>query len=106
MPLTIRKHLTRRWWLSFFAFFAFALLTGAVLNFPKPGAGGILTVYRLLLVGELAALIWIQYRTPCPNCGKPIGRLALTITSWKYVKTSPHCPNCDMSVDRDLLAGA
>jgi hypothetical protein len=60
------------------------------------------------LLGPLAAavylgLLWRLYQTPCLNCRQPLGMGALWwVSGGLAADYSPHCPHCDVSIDREI----
>jgi hypothetical protein len=61
----------------------------------------------VLLLTALAYLVWNVCQTRCLNCQKPLGWVALPwiLHPVEIAAVSPHCPNCDVSIDRKFPAG-
>jgi hypothetical protein len=78
------------------------MLVLGLLQELAPHTPEFIITWRVLAVAGILWAIWNLYRTPCPNCRKPIGSVAVWINTPLNVMRSPHCPNCDVSIDREL----
>ena len=52
-------------------------------------------------LGCLAIVLRYKWQTSCAQCGKPLGWMAMSWMPAQDANTSPPCPNCGVSIDRD-----
>jgi hypothetical protein len=97
--MTIRQYLKRR--SDRFATLAcvFLLIVGVVIGYA-PRNIAIRIVFAVLVGAVLAAAFWSLFETPCPNCGKSMGRIGFWVSVGR--KSAERCPHCDISVDIDI----
>jgi hypothetical protein len=61
-------------------------------------------VFRVLWLLIFGAVVWYRWQTPCQHCGKALGLFGLMWRPAAGFLSSPSCPNCGTSVDRDVPA--
>jgi hypothetical protein len=101
--MTTRQSLMRRRWQTALSILVL-LLTVGVYKSAQQDVPVWNPVFAALLVTALAYLVWNVCQTPCLNCQKPLGWVALPwiLHPVEIAAVSPHCPNCDVSIDRDF----
>jgi hypothetical protein len=97
--MTIRQYLKRRSDHYATLAAAFLLIVGVVIGYA-PRILALRIVFAVLVGVVIAAAFWILFETPCPNCGKSMGRVGFWVSVGR--KSAERCPHCDISVDVDV----
>ena len=101
--MTTRQSLHRRRWQAALLIFALMLIVG-VHQSAQPTGFVLKSLLTALLLSAMVCSVWNVCQTRCLNCQTPLGWIAL---SWvlhpvEIADVSPHCPHCDVSIDRDF----
>jgi ribosomal protein S27AE len=99
--MTIRQYLKRRSDRYATLAFVFLLAVGVAAGYA-PRILALRIVAAILIGAVLAAAFWSLFETPCPNCGKSMGRVGFWISVGRVSPVSERCPNCGIGVDVDL----
>jgi hypothetical protein len=99
--MTIRQYLIRRNDRYATLAVGFLLAVGIAAGYA-PRILAIRIVFGVLVCVVLAAAFWSLFEIPCPNCGKPMGRIGFWVSLGRAPRVSPRCPHCDISVDAEV----
>jgi hypothetical protein len=101
--MTTRQSLMRRRWQTALSIVVL-IVTVSVYKSAQQDVPVWNPVFGALLVTALTFLVWNVCQTPCLKCQKPLGWVALPwiLRPVGIAGLSPHCPNCDVSIDRDF----
>ena len=102
--MTIRSYLQRRWIRSWLSVVALAVIFGISMELV-PRNGALSNSIRLVVAIAFILINWNLYRTPCPNCFKRMGTVALFIVSGVGAMTYK-CPQCGISLDKQMPGDA
>jgi hypothetical protein len=98
--MTIRGYLQRRWIRSWLALIVLGAIFGISMEFVAK-SGALWNFLRLFAAIVFIWTNWNLYRTPCPNCSKPLGTTAFFIVSGVGAMTYK-CPHCGISLDKQM----
>jgi len=96
--MTIRSYLKRRWTATFVGCTTILFAVGLARTHLEPQAAWAAFVLGIASVGLLVANL---YRTPCPNCSRPLGGTAFWINTGAVYDIFK-CPHCDISLDKPM----
>jgi hypothetical protein len=99
--MRIRQYLIRRSDRYATLAVVFLLAVGITAGFA-PRILAIRIVFAILTGVILLAAFWSLFEIPCPNCGKPMGRIGFWVSLGGAGRESPRCPHCDISVDAEV----
>jgi endogenous inhibitor of DNA gyrase (YacG/DUF329 family) len=99
--MTIRQYLIRRNDRYATLAVVFLLAVGIAAGYA-PRILAIRIVFAVLVCVLLAAAFWSLFEIPCPNCGKPMGRVGFWVSLGRAQRASVRCPHCDISVDAEV----
>lgn len=99
--MTIRQYLVRRNDRYAILAVVFLLAMGIAAGYA-PRILVIRIVFAILVGVVLLAGFWSLFEIPCPNCGKPMGRVGFWVGLGGAARESAHCPHCHISVDAEV----
>ena len=99
--MTIRQYLQRRSDRYATLAFVFLLAVGVAAGYA-PRILAIRIVFAVLVGVVLAAAFWSLFEIPCPNCGKPMGRVGFWLSMGRTNKIPERCPHCGIGVDEEV----
>lgn len=99
--MTIRQYLVRRNDRHAMLAVAFLLAMGIAAGYA-PRILAVRIVFALLIAVVLLAAFWSLFEIPCPNCGKPMGRVGFWVSVGRASKDREHCPHCGVGVDEEV----
>jgi hypothetical protein len=99
--MTIRQYLVRRNDRYATLAVAFLLAMGVAAGYA-PRILAIRIVFAILSGVVLAAAVWSLFEIPCPNCGKPMGRIGFWVGVGRASKVPERCPHCGIGVDVEM----
>ena len=99
--MTIRQYLVRRNDRYAILAVVFLLAVGIAAGYA-PRILAIRIVFAILVGVMLLAGFWSLFEIPCPNCGKPMGRVGFRVSLGGAARGFAHCPYCQISVDAEV----
>lgn len=97
--MSTREILDRRFRWGLFGFLYPAVATALYVYLVPSDTTRVVSTGVIFFV--MAAAIVYRWLTPCVQCGKALGWMAVTWMPWTGKTTSPSCPHCGVSIDRD-----
>ncbi len=101
--MTTRQLLNQRFFRGWLALVAAFFVLGVCEQTVQQASGVGWSFWTLGLL-TLAAVVWYRWRTPCLNCGSALAGMALLWRPAAAPNSSPRCPHCYASIDRDMEA--
>jgi hypothetical protein len=99
--MTIRQYLVRRNDRYAMLAVAFLLAMGIAAGYA-PRILAVRIVFAILIGVVLLAAFWSLFEIPCPNCGKPMGRVGFWVSVGRAGKVLERCPHCGIGVDVEM----
>lgn len=98
--MTTRQMLNRRFFRGWLAFVAMGAAT-ALYDYSVPRTPSANPVHIAFVLMAMAGTVAYWWLTPCVQCAKALGWMGVTWRPARDAMTSPPCPHCGVSIDRD-----